>query len=99
MTVKPPHRRRIFGINALFSSQTFDVVPILLLSVAMHQSPQRRIGLNHRRIDSQVLSAQQAVLAQSLQRKRENLLVNLQPQPLANHREAGMLRSEEHTSE
>lgn len=91
MPVRLAHRRRVLWINAVLSGQSLHVIPVLLLRVAVDQSAQRSVGFAHGGIDAQILPAQEAVLAQGLHGQRENLLMNLQPQPLADDRKAGMV--------
>ena len=85
-------RGKNLGIDSVFGGEPLYVLPILFLSVAMHQSAQRSIGFNDRRIDAQILATQQTMFAQGLQSQREDLLINLQAQTLANDREAGVIR-------
>jgi len=89
--VELAHRRGVIGIDSILGSQPLHILPILLLGIAMDQRAQGSVGLDDRGIDSQVLAAQKPMLTQGLQRQRENLLINFQPQALANDGEGGMI--------
>src|SRR6266571_5710529 len=58
----------------------------------MLQRPQRRICLEHRRVDRQVPAFEQLLLLQSPQQQAEHRLVDLGAEPLADHRTARMVR-------
>ncbi len=91
VAIKFAHRHRVRRINPVLCRQAFDIIPVLLLRIAMHQSPQRRIGLDDRRINPQMFAAQQPVRAQGLQGQGEDPLINVQAQALADDRETGVI--------
>ena len=91
VAIKLAHCRRVIWINPALRRQPFHIIPVLLLGIAVNQRAQRGVSLDHRRINPQVLAAQQPMLPQRPQREREDAFIDFQTQPLANHREAGML--------
>ena len=92
LLVKTPHRLGVLGVHAGFAREPFDVVPILLLTVAVLQLPQTRVGLQHARINPQMASLEQTVRAQRAQQHQMQRVKLLQREPLADHTEAGVIR-------
>ena len=65
--VKAGHRSRIAGVHAGIGSEPADILPVALLAVAALKATETGIGLDDRRINSQLPAAQKTMLTERAQ--------------------------------
>ena len=92
LAIEGAHGSRIRGVHPRRRGQPLHILPVLFPCQPMLQRPQRRIRLQHRRVDRQVPTFEQFLLLQGPQQQAEHRLVDLRREPLPDHGEARVVR-------